>query len=186
MKSIFATLAVALLVADANAHKMRSVGIFDKLYAEEAEAQALVDKKNEAIAYKKKQMIEAEKEHEQAVKEEEEDDKRKEEEDAKKFEERELLARNEAADNRRRQALAEIDAEKLQLRNQVNFLQLQALQGPEAEIVSHGQRDGIHGDVVFTNSAQDNMIEENSPMYMIGSGAAGAGMNLAKEEVSKF
>ena len=59
---------------------------------------------------------------------EEEDDKRKEEEDAKKFEERELLARNEAADNRRRQALAEIDAEKLQLRNQVNFLQLQALQ----------------------------------------------------------
>ena len=64
MKSIFATLAVALLVADANAHKMRSVGIFDKLYAEEAEAQALVDKKNEAIAYKKKQLIEAEKEHE--------------------------------------------------------------------------------------------------------------------------
>ena len=70
MKSIFATLAVALLINDVQAHKMRSVGIFDKLYKEEAEAQALVDQKQEAIAYKKKQLIEAEKEHEQAVKEE--------------------------------------------------------------------------------------------------------------------
>ena len=152
MKSIFATLAVALLINDVQAHKMRAVGIFDKLYAEEADAQSLVDKKNEAIAYKKKQLIEAEKEHEQAVKEEEEEEKVKEAEDAKKFEERELLARNEAADNRRRQALAEIDSEKIQLRNQVNFLQLQALQGPESDIVSHGERDGKNGDVVFTNN----------------------------------
>ena len=178
MKSIFATLAVALLVSNTQAHKMRSVGIFDKLYAEEAEAQQLADQRKEAIAYKKKQLIEAEKEHEQAVKEEEEEDRRKEEEDAKKFEERELLKRNEEAEQRRKQALAEIDAEKIQLRNQVNFLQLQAMQGPEAEIVSHGQRDGLHGDVVFTNAAQEGIIEENSPAYMIGSGANGAGMNL--------
>ena len=102
MKSIFATLAVALLVNDVQAHKITAAGIFDKLYAEEAEAQALVDKKNEAIAYKKKQLIEAEKEHEQAVKEEEEEDRIKEEQEAKKFEERELLKRNEEADARRR------------------------------------------------------------------------------------
>ena len=102
MKSIFVSFAVALLVNDAQAHQMHATGIFDKLYAEEAEAQALVDKKNEAIAYKKKQLIEAEKEHEQAVKEEEEEDKKKEEEDQKKFEERELLRRNEEADARRK------------------------------------------------------------------------------------
>ena len=98
MKSIFATLAVALLINDVQAVQLHSEGIFDKLYAEEAEAQALVDKKNESIAYKKKQLIEAEKEHEKAVKEEEEEDRKKEEEDAKKFEERELLKRNEEAE----------------------------------------------------------------------------------------
>ena len=45
MKSIFATLAVALLINDVQAIEQKSAGIFDKLYAEEAEAQALVDKK---------------------------------------------------------------------------------------------------------------------------------------------
>ena len=54
------------------------------------------------------------------------------------------------------------------------------------DLVSHGHRDGLHGDVIFTNAAQDKIIEDNSPAYMIGSGDQGAGINLAREELMKW
>ena len=119
MRSVFASLAVMMLLDSTQAVQLKQEGIFDKFFQQEAEAQALVEQKQESIAYKKKQLAEAEKQHEIDVKEEEAADKLKEEEDAKKFEERELLKRNEEAEQRRRDALAEIDAEKIQLRHQV-------------------------------------------------------------------
>jgi hypothetical protein len=45
MKSFFVTFAVAMLLNGTDAHKLNSAGIFDKLYAEEAAAQSLVDQK---------------------------------------------------------------------------------------------------------------------------------------------
>ena len=102
MRTFFVTLSVAMLVNGTDAHKLNSVGIFDKLYKEEADAQQLAQSKAESIAYKKKQLEEAEKEHEKAVKEEEEEDRIKEEKDSKDFEERALLKRNEEAEERRK------------------------------------------------------------------------------------
>jgi hypothetical protein len=50
---------------------------------------------------------------------------------------------------------------------------------------SHGHREGKNGDVVFTNAAQDKIIDENSPADTIGSGSNGAGINLSEEELRK-
>ena len=39
MRTFFVTIAVAMLVNGTDGHKLNSVGIFDKLYKEEADAQ---------------------------------------------------------------------------------------------------------------------------------------------------
>tara|TARA_B110000285_G_scaffold209585_1_gene250697 strand:+ start:1301 stop:1525 length:225 start_codon:yes stop_codon:yes gene_type:complete len=52
-------------------------------------------------------------------------------------------------------------------------------------LASHGHREGKNGDVVFTNAAQDKIIDQNSPVDTIGSGANGAGINLSEEELRK-
>ena len=83
------------------------------------------------------------------------------------------MKKNEEAENRRREALAEIDAEKIQLNHQLVMMAQTSAPGDD---VSHGVREQ-GSDVTFSKKSIDNEVDSNAPADMIGSGGSGAGMN---------
>ena len=129
------SLAAAMLFTSAEAVTLSNQGIFDKVLKEEAEEAALVKEKQDAIEAKKQQLAQAEVEHEKLVKEEEEEDKKKEEAEQKAFEERELINRQNEADKRKAQMMAEIDRENVALRSQVRLAQVKSQDGGHGELI---------------------------------------------------
>ena len=161
------SLVAAILLGTTEAVTLSNQGIFDKVFKEEAEEAAIAKEKQEAIDYKKQQLAQAEIEHEKAVKIEEEEEKQKEIAEEKAFEERELINRQNEADKRKAQMMAEIDRENVALRSQIRLAQVSQHHG---ELV---EGEGIE----FVNQQHAQEKPTNTISDMIGSGPPTVGMS---------